>query len=264
MKKFWLILKAHFQIRLEYRVDMVFYSISSILNPIIGLALWLTASNYTNLPFSKLELIAYFIAAIYIGIAAEMWQSWYIAEDINNGHFSTLLIKPIPLIGRYLAELFSDKLFKIIVITFSLPIIFVLIPKNVWQVFSITPVSLSLFALTLALGFMILFFIEISIGLATVWFHDVDFLKGLFDLANQIFSGRFIPLIFFPANLASVAFFLPFKYSVSFPIEILLNKLKVEQLLNGLIAEFIWLLLSILIYKAILFKFKDSYQGYGL
>lgn len=54
---------------------MVIFSLGSILIPLTGLAMLLAASNFGTLPHSQYELIAYFIAAVYIIVITEMWQS---------------------------------------------------------------------------------------------------------------------------------------------------------------------------------------------
>ncbi len=87
MRKLWVFFKIHLLARLAYRTDMVIYSFSSALFPLIGLSIWFTASNFGNLPYNQSEIVIYFIVAIYVGIATEMWQSWFISEDINNGNF---------------------------------------------------------------------------------------------------------------------------------------------------------------------------------
>lgn len=263
MRKFWAFIKIFYLERLEYRSDMVVYSIGTILTPIIGLALWLTAANFNILPYDKYQVIAYFIAVIYIGTITEMWQSWPISEDINEGRFSYVLIRPISIITRYASENISDKIFKIIVITISVPILFFLIPGEVWSQFVFTPLSIILFLYSLIIGYMLIFFIELSIGLSAVWLNDIDFLKNALSLVGDLLAGRFIPLAFLSGVLLSIASILPFRYIVSFPIELLLNNLTTDQIIFGLIAESIWFLMSILIYKLIFLAFEKSYRGYG-
>lgn len=263
MSKYWALVKIHFQLRLAYRADMLIYSFSSALFPIIGLALWLTTAQFNNLPYSHYELIIYFMLAIYIGIATEMWQSWFISEEINDGSFSKYLLKPLSILQECISELISDKTYKMSMVTLLAPVVYLMIPRQIWAEVSVTLSSMLLFILALIIGFIIVFLIELTVGLSTIWFYDISFIKSYLDLANTLFSGKFIPLLFFPAFLSQINSFLPFQYSVSFPIEVLLNKLSMTQLIYGFSMEIVWLLITIVLYKIVYSKFKKNYQGYG-
>jgi ABC-2 type transport system permease protein len=263
MKKIWAFIKVFYQIRLVYRGDMIIYSISSVLLPLIGLGLWLSASNFANLPYNQHEIIAYFIVAAYITLATEMWQSWFINESINDGMISSYLVKPISLLTRYITENISDKFYKGLMISISLPVIYFIVPQEVWSQFSINPISLTLFLISLILGYIILFMFEMSIGLSSVWFSDINFLKNGIDTLMGLFAGRFVPLAFFSGLLSATATFLPFRYGVSFPAEIVLNKLSSDQLVLGFAVEIFWVIISVMIYKIVRSNFNRDYRGYG-
>lgn len=172
-------------------------------------------------------------------------------------------MKPISIFTTLCAENLSDKIFKITVITISAPIIYLIVPSGVWSQFLITPVSLLLFILAVVIGYLIFFLIEVTIGLTGVWTSDIDFLKFYLGIGSYIFSGSFIPLAFFPELLKTLSVFLPFKYTVSFPIEILLNKLTINKILEGYAVGLVWLVLSFIMYKIVFWRFNKSYQGYG-
>jgi ABC-2 type transport system permease protein len=263
MKKFWILIKQHTQLRLAYRGDMIVYSLASASLPLLGLALWLTTSNFTNLPYSQSELIAYFIVAIYVSIFTEMWQSWYMNESINNGSFSVYLIRPLGVIERFITELFSDKFYKMLSVSLLIPLAYFLVPKEVWGELSLNLIAISLFMVSVVFGFFILFLIELLIGLSTVWFYDIDFLKSYIDLANGFLAGRFVPLIFLPPILSNLAIFLPFRYAISFPIEILLNKLTFNAIILGFAVELFWLISMFVVYKIVFNAFVRNYKGYG-
>ncbi len=148
-------------------------------------------------------------------------------------------------------------------ITLAAPLVYLLVPKEILSNFLITPESVALFTVALILGYLIVFMIELSVGLSTVWFYDIGFLKSYLDLANTFFAGKFIPLAFLPIFLSSLAIFLPFRYALAFPIELLLNKLDSNQIIIGFIIEVIWLGAMVFVYKIIRSLFNKSYKGYG-
>ena len=64
----------------------------------MGLAIWLTTSQFGKLPYNNYEIIAYFIAAIYMVIVTEMWQSYALMSQIKNGDISGFLLRPVSII----------------------------------------------------------------------------------------------------------------------------------------------------------------------
>lgn len=231
--------------------------------PVLGLALLTVSSQKASLPYSQMELIVYFVGVMIIGILTEQWQSWFIAEDINSGDFSFNLLRPFSTYLKLIVEKLSDVSFKLGTISLLLIISINFIPKTFLNQLTFTPVSVMLFLISLVMGFLIVFTLEVNIGLAAVWFYDIDFIKKFIELFNYTFSGRFIPLVFFPPSFALIGSFLPFRYTVSFPLEILLNKLNPNQIVTGMSIELFWLIAVGLGYKYISSQFSKKYQGFG-
>lgn len=242
---------------------MVIYALGSSSTPMLGLALWLATSTFGELPYSRAGLIAYFIGVTLLSIFTEQWQSWLMAEEIGNGQFSFSLLKPYSFYFNYMADKLSDVFFKAGVFSFLLLLAYFILAKGFVANLNITPLSIFLFAVSAIVGFLIAFTIEMTIGLLSVHFYDIDFIKRYTELFSLIFSGKFVPLAFFPGFISSLALILPFRYYISFPVEVLLNKLRFEELLIGLAIEFCWLILVVLLFKTIKSNFYKNYQGFS-
>jgi len=119
------------------------------------------------------------------------------------------------------------------------------------------------FFVSLILSFGISFYLESIIGITTFWLHSIDFLKDLESIANQVLTGRLIPLVFFPTALANFIAFTPFRYVVSFPIEILMHKATGTTLVFGFTLQFFWFVSMLLLYKYLYNKGVVKFQAYG-
>ena len=78
--------------------------------------------------------------------------------------------------------------------------------------------TIVLFILSVALGYVILFSIEFIIGICAFWLVEI---YGLYALIiwglHLLFSGYFLPLEFYPAFLSKVAEVLPFRAIIYIP-----------------------------------------------
>lgn len=264
MKKYLIAFKAQLQSTLEYRGDMAIFAISGAVTPLMGLVIWLSVlGSGANLPLNKPELVLYFLLTSWVSLMTSTWGSWFIAESINNGDYSLYLVKPFSALGNYFANNLAEKAFKLVILTPFLLLVGVIILGNSSVHLSVDITSSFLFLLSLIMGIFIALLLDTCVGLSAFWFHDVDFLNSIVSLGGQLFSGKFIPIIFLPGILFTLTTVLPFRYIISFPVEILLNKLNINSLLIGFTSQIAWLVGLIILYQILLKIGVKSYQGYG-
>ncbi|MBI2595394.1 ABC-2 family transporter protein [Candidatus Daviesbacteria bacterium] len=262
MKKYWVYFKLNFQEMLEYRTDVIIWTLSGAILPLIGLTIWLAVlGSGAKLAYSYPELVTYFILAMTVEILVGAWGAWFISEKINNGDFSVYLIKPVSVLTEYFIQNMSEKIFKIFVIIFV--IIGVVLASQGKIAFPLNILNWLLFFTSLLMSILIAFLLDFILGLSAFWFHEIDFFKNYISLSNQLFSGKLIPVAFLPATLFNLAVFLPFRYIISFPIEVLLGKLSAENVVLGFGIQFFWLTFFFLGYKLTYSKGIKLYQGFG-
>lgn len=80
------------------------------------------------------------------------------------------------------------------------------------------------FALSVVLAVVVSFAVRFLTVLSGFWLLDARGPTALMGIVTQFFSGVLIPVTFFPAWLAHVAFLLPFVAMVQLPIEIFLGQ----------------------------------------
>jgi ABC-2 type transport system permease protein len=80
-----------------------------------------------------------------------------------------------------------------------------------------TPASYLWAFLSIALAFLMNFYINYMIGLTSFWLVQSNGIRNAFMLVSSIFSGALIPLTFFPEWLQTIQFFLPFQYIAYMP-----------------------------------------------
>lgn len=264
LRLYWVYLKAEWQKFLEYRGDIFIFTLDGIIAPLLGLAVWLSISDATKLPLTRSELIIYFLVVFFVNTSTSAWAAYFIADEIKRGDFSKYLIRPFGMLEQNAIQNIAEKMHKLFfILLVNLVLYFILFNSHTFSPGQISIPTLILFIITLIIAAIIYFLIDIIIGLSAFWFTDVDFLRGMHSFARDFLSGKLIPIIMLPASLSSAALFSPYRYVVSFPVEVLLNKLSFDQLIIGLSVQLCWLFILIIFYKILYAKGITLYQGYG-
>lgn len=265
LKLYWTYLKAQWQMFLEYRGDIFIFTLDGIIAPLVGLAVWLSVSaSNINLALSSTDLITYFLMVFLVSTSTSAWGAYFISQDIRTGDFSKYLTKPFGMAEDYAIRNIAEKLHKLTFIIF-VNIFLVLIFYNSFHLINIhySFVSISLFIVALLIGSAIYFLMDITIGVCSFWFMDTDFMRGLHSIARDFLSGKIMPLILMPSFLSGIILFSPYRYVVSFPVEIFLNKLTTGQIIMGFGIEIFWFLTFLFLYKILYALGVKNYQGNG-
>lgn len=205
------------------------------------------------------QMITYFGASSLIGYLTMDFADWNLQMLIRTGRFLTFAIRPIH--HRFFA--FSQKighrvlglLFEFIpcYIIFTLLFKIPLVPKYIgWTILSVV------------LAFLMNFYIHYILGMTAFWFTQSSGISSVFYLFSGVFSGLFIPLVFFPQGLQKILFFLPFPYMSYVPIMVFTGKFTLASIqmeiphIVGIQAfmVFITILLSEVIYRASMRRFN--------
>jgi ABC-2 type transport system permease protein len=264
LKKYLVFFNINWQGLLNYRFDTTVYALTSLVTPFLGLWVWLAVQKGNPaLSYNRSEIIFYFLAVAICSSFTTAWAAYFINDDIKKGNFSKFLVKPYSVLEQSLMNNIVEKIFKLSVIAvalFSFAIFFIATDQFTLPV-HIGYLPLSLIALIMAL--LMVNFLDVSMGLAGFWMDDIDFVTGTFFTADALLSGKVVPITFLPNFLQQIGFFLPFRYTVSFPIELLLGKLTQGEIIAGFIVLFFWTIFFWNLQKFLYKKGAAKYSSYG-
>ena len=77
------------------------------------------------------------------------------------------------------------------------------------------------------------FFLDMVLSSLAFWLQDVWGVESAYRLAERFLNGGLIPLALFPPWLLAPAQAQPFRYTLSFPLEILTDTLPTDGLVSG-------------------------------
>ena len=85
------------------------------------------------------------------------------------------------------------------------------------------------------------FTISFLFGVIAFWLKTAEYASFLQSACHALFSGGVVPLWFYPEALRNVAMFLPFRFTIFEPVAIFLGSYTVEQALQILLYQAVWL-----------------------
>lgn len=260
-KKIKQLLLAEFQEIGEYPGDMLIYTFAPFVLPLVLMSVWVAITKSSNtIGTERSYIISYFYYQIIVNRVVGTWHSYFLGEKIRNGEISKDLLKPISRVWYDIINNVAEKIWKI---TFSIPALIILgfiLHKSL-----ILPTgNIFVFIITVLGASIITFLIAHIIGISAFWFSDTGVITSYNEVLNFIASGRLFPLSYVGSFIPlGVLNFLPYKYTLAFPIDVLLGKISGQELLTGILVQIAWIAFLFLLCRAIWIKGLRKYGGYG-
>jgi len=216
-----------------YRGAWIIFMLANICVPIISLLIWRTAlANGAQLPIDEQYVTTYFVLLGFVTMATSSWMAPFLANDIRLGKLSSWMIRPASLLVRWVSNNLSEKFLKL----------FALVPMIgiVWWIFRgsmnipASPGRWLLFLVSIVFGAILVFTIDLLIAALAFWMDDVSALVQARVIIASVLSGAVVPLALMPEWSRGFVDHQPFRYTVSFPVEIVAGDLSGHDLLAGL------------------------------
>jgi len=262
MKKLQALILMEFQHFGEYRGDVLVYTLSSIITPIVLLNVWLAIAQAKGFGYNETAyLVQYFFVQVVVNIFISTWQGQFLSNAIRTGEISAHLLKPYPYMMVYIANNIGEKFWKIIFSSGALVILFVMYREYLniplWQ--TLVPSVLVVF-----LSAVLRFIWSHILGLSGFWTANMYAIRDYNQMLYNLFSGVLFPLKYatqvIPAGLFLV---LPYPYMLGFPINVILGKVTQAELLQGICIQILWIIFFYCVYRLLWNKGLKRYGGYG-
>lgn len=210
-------------ITLTYRGDVFLWTLTEAIAPLIALAVWITATSQSDGILQPRDTVTYYILSMLIIIATAAWTSYFLTQEILDGTLVKNLIRPISVFWEHIAD---NIVVKSLRLALPLPVaiaVFWLSPQ--WFSSSIYDASrITLAILSILLGAAISFVADAILATLAFWIEDAQQIIAYHYLLWTVGSGVLIPYIFLPEVARTALSFLPYRYIVSAPLEILVTQ----------------------------------------
>lgn len=245
MSMFLRMVYLSFKTSIVYKAEVGFGIIASIVQLTVWIFLWkyLFIDAGGDVGTSLQSLISYFILATALTVILIENNSVLLdtAQDVRTGRIANHLSRPYSYMISVLARSVGRTLFSLLFIV--LPMIII---STALYGFTL-PVSVPnffLFLFTALTSFFIFFSIYFIAGLSSFWVMDIHGAVPLIlDTTSRVFSGALIPLWLFPEWLGAIAKYLPVRFGFDLPLSIYIGKAGTGEIYQGIILEFVWLII---------------------
>ena len=243
LEKYYKAFELGIQTALEYRINFLISLISAAYPIIIQGFLWTAIFNQASgdevYGFTYRQMMAYTFLAGLIGRIVRTGFEYEIMNDVKNGKFSTFLVQPLGYFPYRLCAFYGQKLPSMAMILAIMAVL--LVGLNAFWGVQVQLIQIGLFLLTLALAVTLNFLIFYCFSAISFWIVEVGFLFEGIRIVTVLLSGGIFPLEVFGERALSVMNLLPFKYTVSYPINVLNGKLNTFEALEGMAIQCVWI-----------------------
>jgi ABC-2 type transport system permease protein len=203
-----------------YRAEMLVWLLSTTM-PLVMLALMNAVAREAPVGrFGQEDFTAYYLAALVVRLLTGAWVIWEVNFEIRQGTLSYRLLRPIhPLVAYACENVGAMPLRVAIVLPIAVASLVLAGPGHVTG----DPVLLAVFPLAVVGAWLITFLAMSVIGALAFRFESSSALFEIWLGLFGVFSGYLFPLELFPHWLAVLARFLPFRYMLAFPVEMVIG-----------------------------------------
>lgn len=187
--------------------------------------------------YARGDFVAYYLVLIVVNQLTFAQTNWTVGDLIRDGTMNALLLRPIaPIVDTVAAEIAG----KVVFLSFAVPVagllLLVLSPADVRL-----PGHPLLFAVTLLAAWALRFLWGYGLALTAFWSTRSNALVLMQDALVFVLAGQIAPTDLLPGGLRTIAEWLPFRYMLGFPIEVLLGRVHEDALTRGMILQVVWL-----------------------
>lgn len=260
----WTILRICLEERLVYRGDFALGTLMRFLPIVTQIFLWAAVFGTTSMiaGYRYEDMVAYYLLTM-VGRAFSSMPGLAsgIARQIRDGEIKKYLIQPVDMIGFLLLSRMAHKLVYYAVALGPFALVFYLCRGFFpgWP----APEVFAAFVASLAMSFLLGFFLEAAIGMIGFWFLEVSSLLFVYMLLSFFVSGHMFPIDMLPPFWSDLVRAIPLQYLAYFPAAVFLGKIQGPDLTWGLAVQAAWVATFIVLCRLAYRRGIARYSGYG-
>ena len=220
-----------------YRAEFLVWILTTT-QPLIMMSLWTSVAR--DKPFegyTSAGFVAYYLATLIVRQLTGNWVAWQMMEEIRMGTMAMRLLRPIHPFFAYLSSHLAAIPFRTIV---ALPLALILLFSSGGSMLPHDLLQLAALPLTIGMAWLITFAILFAIGALAFFMTQTTGIGNLYFGLFSLLSGYLLPLDLMPRPIAVIADWLPFRFTLAVPVEIMTRPQTGEHLARLLGGQAAW------------------------
>jgi ABC-2 type transport system permease protein len=228
---------------LEYRMDFALNMVAAVFPIFIQLFMWSAIYGKTGqgamFGYTYPQMIAYTVLAGILNRLLRTGFEYEISQDIKTGGLNKYIIRPVYHFPFQLALFLGSKsvqtgLMSLIVFVSTFFVARATgLPIGAAQVAGFLPA----FALAFVLNFL-LYYLMSAIAF---WLAEIGFFFEAVRIVFIALSGGVFPIDVLGERVAAALRWMPFQYTINFPVDVLNGRIAGEGLFQGIAVQLIWI-----------------------
>lgn len=246
----------------QYRANLAMWILSLIAEPIVYMTVWTVVTREQGGTVEGLtagQFSAYYIAWMLVRHFSVTLAPEAISWRVRNGQFSGLMMRPLHPVHVDIGENIGYKLVALPIILLMMLGLALVFPPEVnlewWRVLAFIPAVI--------FSFLIRFLAHWILGLIAFWTTRANALYEVFFVAEVFLTGRLAPMQILPPPVVTIATISPFRWMISFPVEVLLGNIPAPDVLPGFLMQLFWLGMMLLLLKIVWGAATRHYTAVG-
>ena len=220
-----------------YRAEFLVWILTTTL-PLVMLGLWTSvASEAPFRGYTSSAFVAYYLSNLIVRNLTGSWVAWQISEEIRLGAMSMRLLRPLHPYIAFASSHLAAVPFRSVVV---LPIAIALLVSSGGSALTTQPLQLALLVPSLVLAWVITFNLMFMIGSVAFFVTKTMALMNLYFALFSLLSGYLLPIPLLPRAIGWFAEWLPFRFMLSAPIELMTRPLHPGQIATIILGQVGW------------------------
>ena len=232
------------QSAMEYRANFLLSLLTAVWPIFIQTFLWTAifknSGNSVVLGYTFGQILTYTVMAQLVSRLVKTGFEYEVNDDVKSGGLNKFIVKPVGYFGYRLSSFLGQKSAQLLVMLVFLAGAMVILGVVLHA--SFTLIGTSAFFLSLLFAFALNFAVFFCVSMLAFWLTEIGFLFEAVRIVFIALSGGIFPLDIFGKDIQKILSYLPFKYTVNFPVEVLNGKIPPDGIILGFGIQIFWIL----------------------
>lgn len=227
---------------IAYRAEMLIWILSTSM-PLIMMAMWTAVAREAEAVgqlvggFTGQDFVRYFLAIFLVRQCTGAWAAWQLNYEVRQGTLSMRLLRPVSPLWAYVMEHMGFIPLRLVVIV---PVAVLNVVLTGPQALPGTLAGWVLLLLAIVGAWLINFLVNVAIGTLSFFMESSLKVMDVWLALFFVFSGYLYPVALFPPWLKAVVDWLPFRYQIGFPAELMTGMPMPAPVWEMLARQWLW------------------------
>jgi ABC-2 type transport system permease protein len=260
VRAFPTLLRIGFADAVAYRAEMLVWVLATTM-PLVMLALWTTVAAGSPIGrYGQPQFTAYFLATFIVRQITGSWVFYEITFEVRNGTLAMRLLRPVHPLLAYACEGIAAMPMRFAV---SIPVALVALAVVGRSAMTHDPVLWALWVVSVTGAWLITLLVNFVIGCMSFFVESSMKLMDAWLVFFFVLSGYLIPVDLFPPALRTLVDWLPFRYQIGLPVELMTGAHDHSRAIALLGAQWAWVALGLVATSVLWRRGLRQFASYG-